>query len=190
MEPEPTRTIKTAGLYVWGIDPSTLRLAIAWEPAVGTRATERGVTMRSFTRVTNDPAKRLSLIWRETLEAVNALWPKCPPGFVFIERPSGTITNLEFVQAVGAITAAVHTALWHYMQQTPVEFVQSSSWKLLACGHGGLRKPKKVRGAPAPPFEAYPVAAWARENGYAGSSWDECDAIGIAVAARRTVRFA
>jgi hypothetical protein len=173
MEPEPQRRlIVREGMTAhWGVDPSTLRVAIA----CGNR-----VMTQSFPRT--EGLARLSDIYDATLEFVTDLlivWPA--PGFVLVEQPSGKTINLELTYAVGVIICAVQQALEERVGGVRVETVVSSSWKRLACGRGNLYKPKK-----GDDWE-YGVLLWARENGYEGSSWDEADALGIAEAARRTV---
>jgi hypothetical protein len=51
---------------------------------------------------------------------------------------------------------------------------------------GGLRRGNLYKPKRGHTFE-YGVLTWARQNGYAGCSWDEADAWGIAEAARREV---
>jgi hypothetical protein len=167
--PEPTRRlIVRPGMTAhWGVDPSTLRLAVACG---------RRVQTHSFPRT--EGYARLADIYDSTAEFTQDLmfsWPV--PGFVLVEQPSGKTVNLELTYAVGVIIAAMQGAL----PGTRFETVSSSSWKKVACGRGDIYKPKKGDN-----WE-YGVLRWARENGYQGSSWDEADALVIAEAARRLV---
>jgi hypothetical protein len=184
-EPEPTREVKSWGEgATWlGVDPGTKRVSVA----LAGRESMRCVT-RSFPRA--DGARRLAFIYAETFELVRSLEPQ--PGFAFVEQPSGKSPNPNLVYAVGVIAAAVYAGLHNLAMSRGapapvVEMIPSATWKKVACGRGDLWKPKAS--AERPEFESYAVAAWARENGFAVSSWDEADAAGIAVAARRTVRF-
>lgn len=166
--PEPQRRLivrRGMGAH-WGVDPSTLRIAVA----CGSR-----VQTHSFPRT--EGLARLNDIYESTVAFMEDLvsWPI--PGFVLVEQPSGKTINLELVYAVGVVIAAMEAVL----PGTHFETVTSSSWKRVACGRGDIYKPRKGDG-----WE-YGVLRWARENGYEGSSWDEADALGIAEAARRLV---
>lgn len=166
--PEPQRRlIVRRGITAhWGVDPSTLRIAIASEGRVQTH---------SFPRT--EGLARLGDIYQSTVDFAMDFADGRLPGFILIEQPSGKTINLELTYAVGVIIAALCEA----MPGARIETVVSSSWKRIACGRGDIYKPKK-----GDDWE-YGVLRWARENGYQGSSWDEADALGIAEAARRLV---
>lgn len=176
------RVIVPRGHTAWyGVDPSTVRVSIAYVAPDGSR----DATTTPFPRC-EGPA-RLSAIYRDTRVMVEGLlngmwglgWPK--PGAVLIEQPSGKMENPNLSYAVGVIQAAVYDGLAEgYDPGVPVETTTSSHWKKVACGRGDIRKPKR-QGDP------YPVLEWARANGYAGFSWDEADALGIAECARREI---
>jgi hypothetical protein len=169
MVPEPPRRlIVRRGMSAhWGVDPSTLRIAVA----CGNK-----VAIHSFPRT--EGLARLADIYQSTTEFMEDIAGDFPaPGFVLVEQPSGKTINLELTYAVGVIVAAMQAAL----PGVHFETVVSSSWKRIACGRGDIYKPKK-----GDDWE-YGVLRWARENGYEGSSWDEADALGIAEAARRLV---
>lgn len=161
----------------WGVDPSTKRVAIACV----TSDTKR-VASCSFPDLTG--GARLAAIWNGTREFVISLlergWPA--PGLVWVEQPSGKTTNPQLSYAVGVIQAAVCDAT-----ACPLETIESSSWKKTACGRGNIYKPTRKQLGRTPAFADYGVAVWAQSNGYRGNSWDEADALGIAVAAQRTV---
>ena len=154
----------------YGIDPSTKRIAIACV----TSDTKR-VASHPFPSL--EGGARLKAIWDETRLFVQSLsergWPAA--GLAWVEQPSGKTPNPALSYAVGVIQAALCDAL-----ACRVETIESSSWKKVATGRGNVYKPKR-RG------EVYGVLAWAQANGYRGTSWDEADALGIAVAAQRTV---
>jgi hypothetical protein len=122
--PEPTRRlIVRPGMTAhWGVDPSTLRIAVACGGRVQTH---------SFPRT--EGYARLADIYDSTAEFTQDLmfsWPV--PGFVLVEQPSGKTVNLELTYAVGVIIAAMQGAL----PGTRFETVSSSSWKKVACGRG------------------------------------------------------
>lgn len=154
----------------WGVDPSTLRVAIATISSEG----RRGVSQASFAR--GEGAARLSGIYSGTRLLAATLAADEPPGMIVVEQPSGKTPALQLVYAVGVIMLA----LAHGVGRTAVETVSSSSWKKVACGYGAIYKPKPSSREP------YGVLTWARANGYQGSSWDEADAWGIAEYARKT----
>jgi hypothetical protein len=159
----------------WGVDPSTVRLSIAWVRDTGVR----GVVTDSHLDLKG--ASRLHAIY-ETTRRLAVLAPH--PGLVLVEQPSGKFDNLELVFAVGATLAGLASALG---PRVTIETCTSSWWKKRACGRGNIYKPTRKSLGRKPEYEDYGVAVWARENGYAGSLWDEADAWGIAEAARREV---
>jgi hypothetical protein len=98
------------------------------------------------------------------------------PGVVVVEQPSGKTPNPQLVYACGVIQAALVEAC----APVHLETVASSRWKAIACGKGNIYKPRSRADG------EYGVLTWARTCGYAGGSWDEADAWGIADYARRT----
>jgi hypothetical protein len=164
----------------WGVDPSTKRVAIAsvWG---GPAHCQRWAAMASFPTVEGAP--RLSVIYEMTREKVRALADQLPwPGLVLVEQPGGSQRNWPLFYAVGVTIMAVHDGLREATgTAVKIETMVPDRWKKLACGRGHIYKPKKTE------THEYGVLTWARENGYAGSSWDEADAMGLAEAARREV---
>jgi hypothetical protein len=159
----------------WGVDPSTKRLSIAWVRADGTR----GVITDSFLAL--EGAARLHCIFDMT-RRLAVMAP--PPGFIYVEQPGGEKRNYPLFYAVG-VTLAGLSAAWG--PGTTIEVVTPAHWKKVAVGRGNIYKPSRKELGRTPEFDDYGVAVWARENGYAGSLWDEADAWGIAECARREV---
>lgn len=196
LEAPPRRRLIVSGGHTawWGIDPSTARVAVAGvyrEPCDGLEL-ERWVRTQPF--ALHDGVARLAEIYARTHGFVAGLAERerrhnLPlPGLVLVEQPSGRVENPQLVYAVGVIQAAVYAALRDvFGRPVRVETCTSSWWKKRACGNGAIYKPTRKRLGRTPVFEDYRVAVWARENGYAGSSWDEADAFGIAEAGRRDV---
>jgi hypothetical protein len=184
VEPGPVRRLQVAPGYtaIWGVDPSTVRLAVAGVEPDGRRWVETLVFSGC------DGAQRLSRIYDETKRWAHA-WgaTRSFPGLVHVEQPSGKTPNPELLYAVGVIMAAIYDGL--YISGAPVrmETVSSAHWKKVACGRGNLYKPTRKLLGRTPVFEDYAVARWARLNGYVGNSWDAADAWGIAEAARREI---
>jgi hypothetical protein len=178
--PEPQRKIIVRpGMEAhWGVDPSTVRIAIASGSMVATH---------SFPRT--EGFARLSDIYHGTVGFVETLqmsgWPA--PGFILVEQPSGQSPNLELVYAVGVIIAALQHGIEDWIGSVRLETLPPMSWKKMATGKGNLSKMDPETKKPWKDRERYGVMRWARENGYTGTSWDEADALGIAEAARRLV---
>jgi Holliday junction resolvasome RuvABC endonuclease subunit len=172
-DPPPTRRliVREGHTAWWGVDPSTLRVAIG---TVSGRSGARAVHTVSFPR--HRGVERLSVIYQATREIAGALAHAEMPGVIVVEQPSGKKPNLELVYAVGVILVA----LAHGAGLSHVETVSSSTWKKTACGHGGIRKPK------FPSEGEYQVLTWAHTVGLQGDSWDEADAYGLAEHARKT----
>jgi hypothetical protein len=192
VEPAPVRRLIVPRGHSawWGVDPSTVRLSVAYVTPEGAR----GVRTVPFGRV--EGSARLSEIYAQTrlfalgvaeasggdltLDPVSSEWPR--PGLVLVEQPSGKMENPNLSYAVGVIQAALYDGLYSALgRAVRIETCTSGHWKKVACGRGNLYKPKRGH-----TFE-YGVLTWARQNGYAGCSWDEADAWGIAEAARREV---
>lgn len=188
VEPGPVRRLQVAPGHtaIWGVDPSTVRLAVAQVRPDG----RRWVETLYFSGC--DGAQRLSRIYDETRQwcqrRVGGLLLNAPlPGLVHIEQPSGKTPNPELLYAVGVIMAAIYDGLYTTGAPVRLETVSSAHWKKVACGRGNLYKPTKKLLGHTPKFEDYAVARWATMNGYRGHSWDEADAWGIAEAARREI---
>jgi hypothetical protein len=185
-EPAPSRRIIVPAGHGawWGVDVSVSRVAVAYASHGGLGAA------RTAPFANLDGGARLDHIWAETGLCVADLfqrgWPL--PGVVWVEQPSGARPNPSLSYATGVIQAAMFGTIRRVTgQSVKVETVASASWKKAATGYGRHDKPtRKTLGRPVV-FEDYGVARWARANGYAGSSWDEADALGIAEAARRTI---
>jgi hypothetical protein len=185
VEPAPVRRLIVPRGHSawWGVDPSTVRLSVAYVTPEGAR----GVRTVPFARA--DGSARLSEIYAQTRLFARHVWSPWTearvdfpaPGLVLVEQPSGKMENPNLSYAVGVIQAALYDGLYSALgRAVRIETCTSSWWKKRACGRGNLYKPK-LRG------DEYEVLTWARQNGYAGSSWDEADAWGIAEAARREV---
>jgi hypothetical protein len=163
----------------WGVDPGVQRVAIA---AVTTDASPQPVyrtATASFAPM--EGGARLEAIWTDTRRFVAGLleggWP--PPGIVLVEQPSGSQPNPPLSYATGVIMGAVFAGVRQALPGRSVrtETMTSGEWKKTATGYGGWKKTVKP----------YGVLRWANANGYAGASYDEADAMGLAEAARRTV---
>jgi hypothetical protein len=168
----------------WGADVSVSRLALAYASCEGAHGA------RTVLFADLKGGARLAHIWAETgllvAEAVRDGWPL--PGLVWVEQPSGAQPNPQLSYVTGAIQGAVFAGVQRVTgRPVRVETVSSASWKKTSCGYGAIYKPTKKKLGRAPRFEDYGVARWAAGLGYGGASWDECDALGIAEAARRTV---
>lgn len=150
----------------WGVDPSTLRVAVAAIDSEGDWCEVRTAPFR-----TAPGARRLAEVYDRTLALASALGPA--PGLVVVEQPSGKHVHPVLERHVGVIVAVLE-------RFAPVEMVPPATWKLVACGKGNLYKPKRGEDRP------YEVLLWARRRGYRGSSWDEADAWGVAEYGRRT----
>lgn len=182
IEPAPTRRLVVpAGCEAWwGVDPGTLRVAVAHVAPWGAR----GARTASFAPL--EGGGRLSAIYADTRHLVRSVLlgePRWPwPGVVLVEQPSGKQPNPPLSYATGVIIAAVFDEVLEVTgHRVRVETTSSSAWKKKACGRGNIYKPKRGE------THEYGVLTWARANGYTGSSYDEVDALGIAEAARRDI---
>lgn len=164
----------------WGVDPSTLRVAIATIDPMS--SDERPRLHRNSGMASFDQRKpvieRLPEIREYTREFAVMLAAKHPPGVVVMEKPAGfgDRPNPELAYGAGATLCGLVEAVGNIK----VILVEGSKWKKLACGRGDIKKPKPSS------REEYAVVTWARALGFKGHSWDEADAWGIAEFARRT----
>jgi hypothetical protein len=167
----------------WGVDGSTLRIALAALSRRSDGELDRWVKTQPFAPV--EGVARLSEIYAVTRRFVTSVATCCTwPGVVMVEQPSGSkqSVNLPLIYAVGVMTTAIYDALVDVTGRAPrMESCTASWWKKRACGRGNIYKPKRGSG------DQYGVLVWARQNGYTGDSFDEVDALGIAEAARREV---
>jgi hypothetical protein len=173
----------------WGVDPSTRRVAVAGVSQAADGSLVRWAREQAFAPL--DGPQRLGHIHSATSDLVDGLLLDYAPlpGLVLVEQPGGTHRNYELFYATGVIIAALATSLCE-AGAAKIEVVVPGWWKKRACGQGNIYKTMQVNGKPKPlPFEEYGVLRWARSLGYAGSSWDEADAWGIAEAARREVEL-
>lgn len=186
-QPPRRRLIVPAGHSShWGVDPSSKRVAVAGVLRREGGELDRWVEERPFGP--GEGGQRLSGTYWVTRGLVERMAVERPPGVVFVEQPSGKFVEHGLEYAVGVILAAVFDGvLGACGHRVRVETIPSSSWKKLATGYGSHSKPTRKKLGRAPEFLDYGVAKWARLNGYAGSSWDAVDAMGIAEAARREV---
>lgn len=170
----------------WGVDPSSLRCAIA---TIDTQLL-RGIEMASFASV--DGPQRLSVIYGETRRVAAELAELVPPGLVMIEQPSGAHPNLELVYAVGATMAGIYDGVLQACG-SPAKFESQTSqwWKKRSFGRGDVYKPTKKQLGRTPLPEDYDGMVWAWNNGLPRSitSWDAADAWGMVEAMRRTVQL-
>lgn len=185
-EAPPTRRVivpEGRGAW-WGVDPSSLRCAIATIAADGLK----GVELASFPNV--DGPLRLSLIYAETRKLAATIAGLVAPGIVLIEQPSGKFQNLELVYAVGATMAGVYDGVLAACG-SPARFESKTSqwWKKRSFGRGDVYKPNKKTLGRAPVPEDYAGLTWAWNAGMprAINSWDAADAWGMAEAMRRDV---
>lgn len=170
--PSKRLIVPVGAVNFYGVDPSTLRVAIATVTPDGLR----GADIASFPKLSG--AHRLVAIRRDTYALACEIVESIPPGVIVVEKPSGfgSRPSPELSFAGGAIMCALQEAA----PAAAIELVENTSWKRVVCGSGAIKKPKPTEGV------EYPVLLWARDNGYIGSSWDVADAMAIAEYGRRT----
>ena len=183
LAPTPTRRlIVPRGCECWwGVDPGTRRTALAFVEHRGPEPVYRCATT-SYPTLSG--GQRLDHVYRQTRAFVASVAEEWPPGIALVEQPSGKQENPALSYLVGVVQAAVYAGVQEALAvPLCVDTVTSSEWKKIACGAGNLYKPKRGEDRP------YEVLEWAQRKGYPGTSWDEADALGIAVAARLTVEL-
>lgn len=196
--PERRLVVPAESCAWWGVDGSTQRVAIGTIWGNG----RRGVSVAPFAAMTG--LLRLPEIRQETHRLARELAEMAPPGFVYVEQPSGggQAVNHELEFAVGVIAEAlqdgVHAATGRWPQ---VEMTTSAHWKKVSCGNGGIRKTERVGSRTVPlPIAQYGVYQWAIAHGYPeipadlqgttrSVAADEVDAYAIAECARRDVEL-
>lgn len=177
LEVAPTRRLIVPAGHVnwWGVDPSVQRVSLATVDAAG----HRGVSTVPFPAL--EGGERLVAIYRRTFVLAREIAGLLPPGVIVVEQPSGKQPNPALSYAVGVTMAALYAGMQRVTgAKVKLDTVTSSRWKAVACGSGAIYKPKRGTSG------VYGVLTWARGIGYAGSSWDEADAMGVVDYARRT----
>lgn len=143
----------------WGLDPGTAALALGVHNGVGYRTTSVGLPRNT------DPLRRLAAslpVAQQFLERVAHEYGQ--PSLVVIEQPAGTGHNVHPATWYATAMTAMATA---NAVECPIHMVGPPSWKMEALGKGSGHA-NKAR-----------VFAWARVQGWQGSSQDEADAVGI-----------
>lgn len=184
METAPQRSvIVPAGCAsVWGVDASSRAVSVAVDGPDG-----RYVRTRSFAPL--EGARRLSAIYADTREVAAWIASTDEPGLIVMEVSLGGQVNIPLVMALAVVQAGLYDGACTPLGRPHFEEVVSGWWKKAACGHGGLRKPKREKGAAPCELTDYAVFRWAVAEGWNPDSWDAADAIGVCVAARRTWRL-
>lgn len=152
--------------YVWGVDPSTKRVAIG----AADRERVHEVTLCEFDRKLKS-APRMADIYARTHGAALRFARRFPPIYVWVEQPMafGRPVEPQLMYAVGVIQLALFVALRDlYPHPVTVEPIQIAEWRKLAFGEG-KGNVKKAR-----------YLDLMRPLGYEGDDLDECAAWGIA----------
>lgn len=163
---------------VWGLDPSTLRLAVGVVNAHGPGELQLGFHTTSYSTA-GGMDRKLAAALRSLLHDltdVRNLYGR--PMAVYLEQPFAGGDKPD--KKTGKIlrphphsyyfVAVVLCALGHLFTDVPVEMIDPGTWKAKAmgAGKGHAQKPE--------------IMAWAQSIGYTGTLQDEADAIGIATA--------
>jgi hypothetical protein len=182
----PPRSLTGLDGPVWGVDPSSLRMAFGallpeyalavppFEPARVMRTAEPTVVWSTVSLPRKlEGAWWFTLSYRAIVDRVDEL--RCAwgvPALVLVEEPFAS-GQARVHPTSNRMLGVLLAALGHVLgQAVRVELVHSNTWKLLAMGKGN--------GHAKPP--AY--LEWAREQAdYTGELEDEAAAIGIATAA-------
>jgi hypothetical protein len=156
------------GLWVWGVDVSTKRLAVGFSDGQELHVESVDFNRKLFHGL------RLEDIFTRTRTFAAAWAKRYPPLYVFVEQPAafGRPPEPQLMYAVGMVQGALTYAL-HYVHPHPVEVrtVPIGTWKSRALGNGAAKKPE--------------IMDWAVKHGYRGLLQDEADAMGIALAGWR-----
>lgn len=134
-------------LWVWGVDVSTKRIAIACHgPDSTVRLREYGAKLRT--------GARLSEIYAAVVVLARDIAEARPPLFVWVEQPAayGRMPEPQLMYAVGVAQAAIYAALeQRHEHPTEVRTIAVAEWKKRAVGHGNAKK--------------YQVLDWAKNDG-------------------------
>lgn len=162
----------TPASAVIGVDPSTRRMSAGVLLPVAERDGRAFVWDTLSLPQPGTDSLRLAHAQREMVPWLGRLLGRWPVELVVVEQP---FAAAKHVPPVSYYTIGVLLAVLGQFE-VRVEMVTPAQWKkaALGAGRGGVKKPKRGSG------EEYAVLSWARAAGYAGSSWDEADAIGIA----------
>lgn len=155
------------GRTVWGIDPSSKRVALAVLEPGSPPALSWGVVSLGQP---DHRAWKFNVGHGEQLEFFGEWADRAYPDVVYLEEPFLPRDRREaptHLLMYGVTLAALGFALG---STVPVREIGASSWKARAMGqgYGHAKKPEIMR--------------WAHAAGYTGSIEDEADAVGIATA--------
>lgn len=167
---------------VWGVDPSTVRVSIAWTDG----AENRGVLTKSFGTGWSHAGLRMAYVLHGTMRLAEAVESACGggPRLVLVEQPFGRPRPdpVSFM-AVGVMLA---TLAKHLGWSDRVQLVPVPTWKSQAWGTAPDELKAGLWKKSAESKEA--LMRLARWDGYGGRLQDEADAWGIARAALTRVR--
>lgn len=185
-EPEPPRSVVSAGRGWWGVDPSTRKYAVATVDMELRRRVHQ-VLLGEKGTMNGERMTRYAIQMRLLISAMLA--EGCPePAAVWVEQASGKHQKPELVYNVAIATQVMHEELNRLLgYRVLVETVPSGTWKSAGLGNGRISKNDPETGKPWRPPDRYPVLQWAKMNGYEGEDWDHADAMGIAEGLRKTV---
>jgi hypothetical protein len=166
---------------VWGVDPSTVRVSIAW--------TDGGDRRRVLTKSFDTDWRSIGARMDSAYAGADGLaWDVLRlgytyPSLVLVEQPFGRHVDPVSQHAVGAVLAALSRVV---TCRVPVELVPVPTWKKQAWGDA----PDEIKAGLWKRSEESKQALMrlARWDGYTGRLQDEADAWGIARAALTRVR--
>lgn len=156
-------------MWVWGVDVSTKRVAIAAVPGDDTDAATTVVEFPAAVRSCGkgDTGDLYGVYTLVRLAAVRFSWDY-PPTAIIVEKPAGKVVTPVLWLTVGATI----TALQHFPGLL-VTTLPVGTWKRWSVGRGDASKAD--------------VAAWALETFGHEDDQDVADALGVAVAGRQLV---
>lgn len=156
----PADLLPQVSFRVWGIDPSSKRIALATVEGDGSFAVDN-------VRLTenDDRVLRFADGYAEQVE----FFKRFPaPAMVFLEEPFVPRDRRQIPTHL-LMYGVTLAALGDVLGSVPVLEMTASQWKARAMGQGNGHAPKEA------------ILAWAQSVGYGGRIQDEADALGIAI---------
>lgn len=123
------------GLWAWGIDLSSVKIAFAAK-----RGAQFRTHLRLLPRKGRSLLSQLERVERSVAADAFTLARTCPPGLIVIEEPFGRGNKTTLTTVLAATMLGLHHGLNNQFGPPNIELVTASQWKKAVIGKGNADK--------------------------------------------------